>query len=108
MYKIEHLFKEIKFHMGKSVIDGLMGQAYIDNLENPKFAYLLVRQYCFISGDSNSVESEKALRELPKCCKRIIASENWNNLIEKIYNRSEKNKRYSLKKEYIQVGMQQT
>lgn len=27
MYKIEHLFKEIKFYMGKSVIDGLMGQA---------------------------------------------------------------------------------
>ncbi len=54
MCKIEHFFKEIKFYMEKSVLDGLMGEAWVDNLENTTIAYLLLRQYCFISGDSKS------------------------------------------------------
>ncbi len=54
MNKIKYLFNDIKFYMGKSVLDGLMGEAYTDNLENPTIAYLLVRQYCFINGDSKS------------------------------------------------------
>ena len=29
MNQIEHLFNDIKFYMGKSVLDGLMGEAYI-------------------------------------------------------------------------------
>ena len=47
MYKIEPLFNDIKFYMGKSVLDGTMGEAYTDNIEDPTIAYLLVRQYCF-------------------------------------------------------------
>jgi len=75
MNKIEHLFNDIKFYMGKSVLDGLMGEAYTDNLENSTIAYLLVRQYCFINGNSNSVLAKQVLKTLPKTCKRIIAKE---------------------------------
>lgn len=78
MNKIEHLFNDIKFYMGKSVLDGLMGEAYADNLENPTIAYLLVRQYCFINGDSNSELGKQVLQTLPKTCKRIIANDDWN------------------------------
>ncbi|WP_305132952.1 GNAT family N-acetyltransferase [Thomasclavelia cocleata] len=99
MNKIEHLFNDIKFYMGKSVLDGLMGEAYTDNLENPTIAYLLVRQYCFINGNSNSVLAKQVLKTLPKTCKRIIAKDDWSNIIESIYNDFEKSKRYSLKKE---------
>lgn len=99
MNKIEHLFNDIKFYMGKSVLDGLMGEAYTDNLENPTIAYLLVRQYCFINGNSNSVLAKQVLKTLPKTCKRIIAKDNWNNVIESTYNDFEKSNRYSLKKE---------
>lgn len=99
MNKIEHLFNDIKFYMGKSVLDGLMGEAYTDNLENPTIAYLLVRQYCFINGNSNSVLEKQVLKTLPKTCKRIIAKDDWSNIIESIYNDFEKSKRYSLKKE---------
>lgn len=99
MNKIEHLFNDIKFYMGKSVLDGLMGEAYTDNLENPTIAYLLVRQYCFINGDSNSELAKQVLQTLPKTCKRIIANDDWNNVIESIYNDFEKSNRYSLKKE---------
>lgn len=99
MNKIEHLFNDIKFYMGKSVLDGLMGEAYTDNLENPTIAYLLVRQYCFINGNSNSVLAKQVLKTLPKTCKRIIAKDDWNNVIESTYNDFEKSNRYSLKKE---------
>ncbi len=99
MNKIEHLFNDIKFYMGKSVLDGLMGEAYTDNLENPSIAYLLVRQYCFINGDSNSELAKEVLETLPKTCKRIIANDDWDDVIESIYNDFEKSKRYSLKKE---------
>lgn len=99
MSKIKYLFNDIKFYMGKSVLDGLMGEAYTDNLENPTIAYLLVRQYCFINGNSNSVLAKQVLKTIPKTCKRIIANSDWNDIIESTYNDFEKSKRYSLKKE---------
>lgn len=99
MYKIEYLFNNIKFYMGKSVLDGLMGEAWVDNLENPTIAYLLVRQYCFISGDSKSILAKNVIGNLPKTCKRIIANSDWHNVIESTYSEFEKSKRYSLKKQ---------
>lgn len=99
MYKIEHLFKEIKFYMGKSALDGLIGEAYVDNLENPTIAYLLVRQYCFINGNSKSELAKEVLKALPNTCKRIIANDEWGDAIESCYDNFEKAKRYSLKKE---------
>ncbi len=99
MYKIEYLFNNIKFYMGKSVLDGLMGEAWVDNLENPTIAYLLVRQYCFISGDSKSILAKDVIGNLPKTCKRIIANSDWHNVIESTYSEFEKSKRYSLKKQ---------
>lgn len=99
MNKIKYLFNDIKFYMGKSVLDGLMGEAYTDNLENPTIAYLLVRQYCFINDDSKSELAKQVLKTIPETCKRIIANSNWNDIIESTYNDFEKSKRYSLKKE---------
>jgi len=99
MYKIEPLFNDIKFYMGKSVLDGLMGEAYTDNIENPTIAYLLVRQYCFINGDSKSNLAKQVIENLPKTCKRIIANSDWHHIIESTYSKFEKDKRYSLKKQ---------
>ncbi len=86
MSKIEHLFSDIKFYMGKSVLDGLMGEAYVDNLDNPTIAYLLVRQYCFINGNSNLELAKHVLKTLPKTCKTIIANDDWSDIIESTYN----------------------
>jgi len=48
---MRNLFTDIRFYMGRSVLDGLMGEAYVDDIESPKFGILLVREYCFISGN---------------------------------------------------------
>lgn len=97
--KIKYLFSDIKFYMGKSVLDGLMGEAYVDNIEDPEIAYLLVRQYCFINGNSESKLAKQVLNTLPETCKVIIANDDWKNVIESTYKIFEKSKRYSLKKE---------
>lgn len=62
--KISYLFDDIRFYMGKSVLDGMMGTAYVDNLENPKFAILIVRSYCFISGQIDKNILKEILYEL--------------------------------------------
>ena len=49
--KIKPLFNDIRFYMGNSVLDGVMGKAYVDNTINPQIAFLAVRSYCFISGN---------------------------------------------------------
>lgn len=57
--------------MGKSVLDGLMGEAYTDNLENPTIAYLLVRQYCFINGDSRSELAKQVLKQFQRLVREL-------------------------------------
>ena len=37
--------------MGNSVLDGVMGKAFVDNVKNPNIAFFVVRNYCFISGN---------------------------------------------------------
>lgn len=60
LLKIKHFFNDIRFFMGNSVLDGTMGEAYVDNIKKPKIAFLVVRRYCFISGNVD----EKDLKEI--------------------------------------------
>jgi len=60
LLKIKPLFNDIRFYMGNSVLDGIMGEAYVDDIKNPNIAFLVVRNYCFISGNSN----ENKLKEI--------------------------------------------
>lgn len=97
--KIKPLFDDIRFYMGNSVLNGLMGKAYVDNVLNPNIAFLVVRGYCFMSGKLN----EKKLKDIiDKNFKNyvLIPSDNLKNEIENIYkNNIVKAQRYSIKKE---------
>ena len=96
--RIKDFFQDIRFYMGKSVLDGMMGQAYVDDFTNPKFAILMVRQYCFMSGNIE----EKILKNLIDTNlkdKILIPSDNIKEMIEKIYkDKVIKGERYSIKK----------
>lgn len=37
--------------MRNSVLEGTMGKVYADNISNPNFSILIVRKYCFMSGN---------------------------------------------------------
>ena len=95
---IKYLFNDIRFYMGKSVLDGLMGTAYVDNIINPKFALLLVRSYCFISGDIPKEILEKIICELKNY--QLIPDDSNKVLIEDLFkNKLISSNRYSFYKE---------
>lgn len=97
--KIKPLFKDIRFYMGRSVLQGLMGNAYVDNLNNPQIAFLVVRSYCFISGNLDKNKLKKIIDENFKDYK-LIPSDNLKALIEYIYQENIiKLERYSIKKD---------
>ena len=99
--KIRPLFNDIRFYMGNSTLDGLMGQAYVDNVLNPHIAFLVVRKYCFMSGELNE---EKLKSIIDKNFKNyvLIPSDNLKKKIENIYQNSiVKSQRYSIKKEVV-------
>ena len=73
--KIKPLFNDIRFYMGKSVLDGVMGEAYVDNILSPK-----------IDKNFNNYT--------------LIPSDNLKKEVENIYqNNIIKSQRYSIKKE---------
>lgn len=97
--EIKILFNDIRFYMGNSVLDGVMGKAFVDNVRNPNIAFLVVRNYCFISGNID----DKDLKDIiDKNFKEyiLIPSDDIASKIEKIYSRNiRKSQRYSIKKE---------
>ena len=97
--QISHFFEDIRYYMGKSVLQGHMGEAYTDDIKNPTFAYLLVRSYCFINGDPTTENAKFAIKTLPSTCKILVADEKWHSLIEDVFgDNCTKSKRYSMKK----------
>jgi GNAT superfamily N-acetyltransferase len=96
--KLNTMFSDIRFHMGKSVLEGMMGNVYADNLKNPKFGLIDIRSYNFISGSIK----KGTLRAIMGCGmkdKSWIPSDDLKRLIESIYgNAMQKSERYSLKK----------
>ncbi len=99
LQEIKTLFTDIRFYMGNSVLDGVMGKAFVDNIENPNIAFLVVRKYCFISGNINDKKLKDIIDENFKNY-TLIPSDIIANKIENIYsNNVQKSQRYSIKKE---------
>ncbi|MCI8392846.1 MAG: GNAT family N-acetyltransferase [Clostridia bacterium] len=99
--KLRNLFKDIRFYMGNSVLDGTMGEAYTDNISNPNFAILIVRKYCFMSGNIGKEDLHKLIDNKLKQY-IIIPSNSLKNVIEEIFKDNiNKLERYSIKKNPI-------
>ncbi len=98
--KIEYLFNDIRFFMGRSVLQGLIREAYVDDISNPKVAFLLVKdKYCFLSG---TLEKSKLKETIDNNFSKyiLIPSDNLCKSIEEIYqDKIIKSERYSMKKD---------
>lgn len=98
--KLEYLFNDMRFFMGRSVLQGLIGEAYVDDVSNPKVAFLLLKdKYCFISG---TIEKENLKESIDNNFSKyiLIPSDNLCKSIEKIYqDKIIKSERYSMKKD---------
>lgn len=98
---IKPFFNDIRFYMGKSVLEGMMGTAYVDDILNPKIAFLIVRSFCFISG---MIENKKFKEIIDENFKNyiLIPSDSLAKKIEEIYQDNViKSYRYSFKKNSI-------
>ncbi len=84
-----------------SCIQGYMGQAWADRLENPQSAQIVVGDFCFFAGVPNRKLVENIPVNFPSPCILMIPQHTgWSTYIENTYQeRFDKFMRYSTKKE---------
>lgn len=84
-----------------SCLQGRMGEAWTDDLNNPQTAQIIIGDFCFVSGRPN----KEAITNIPKdylsdCIIMTPQNEDWERLIELEYNENcRKVSRYAIKKE---------
>ena len=97
--KLFPLFKNMNHTMILSYLQGHMGTAWVDNLENPKVAQIIVGIFVFYAGDANAIEAKELLYNLPEYTLAIVHTEEWKKRIETIHDgRNDKFQRYAFRK----------
>ncbi|MDF2988346.1 MAG: acetyltransferase [Eubacterium sp.] len=84
-----------------SCLQGYMGNAWTDNIENPQSAQIITGDFCFFAGKPN-IELVKNIPEGFPAKYILMIPENhaWSELIEHVYkDKSHKFMRYAIKKE---------
>lgn len=82
-----------------SYLQGHMGNAWVDDLENPTVAQITVGIFVFYAGDPSTKEAEELLCNLPELTLAIVNSDEWKCRIESVHSdASEKFQRYSFEK----------
>ena len=96
--KLLPMFESMKDTMILSCLQGHMGTVWVDDLENPTVAQVLVGIWVFYAGDSNAKAAEELLHNIPEEALVIVNTDKWKNRIETIYDgRIKKFQRYAFK-----------
>ncbi|MHB8066257.1 MAG: GNAT family N-acetyltransferase, partial [Ruminiclostridium sp.] len=102
MYRIAPIFDGWNKTMIWSCLQGYMGNAWSDDVQNPISVQLLVGDFCFFAGVSNL----DLVKNIPDyytapCILMVPGSDEWGALIEQEYkDNCHKFIRYAFKKEY--------
>lgn len=97
--KLIPMFKNMDSTIILSYLQGHMGTAWVDNLENPTVAQITVGIFVFYAGNPNIKEAEELLNNLPDFTLVIVDSDEWKSRIETVHKGEiEKFKRYSFEK----------
>ncbi|MBK3496952.1 GNAT family N-acetyltransferase [Viridibacillus sp. YIM B01967] len=97
--KLFPMFEEMDSTIILSCLQGHMGTAWVDDLENPTVAQITVGIFVFYAGNPNTKEAEELLYNLPDYTLAIVHTDDWKNRIETIHKGSiEKFQRYRFKK----------
>lgn len=97
--KIANMFENFDDTSILSYLQGHMGTAYVDNLENPKAAQIIVGIFVFYAGDPHIKETEELLYNLPEFTLAIVNSDEWKLRIESVHSGAiEKFQRYRFEK----------
>lgn len=97
--KLVPIFEEFDSTIILSFLQGHMGTAYVDDLDDPTVAKIIVGIFVFYAGDPNTKEAEELLYNLPEFTLAIVNSDDWKNRIESIHSgKMEKFQRYRFEK----------
>lgn len=99
--KIEKLFEGCNDTLIWSCLQGCMGSAYVDNVDNPKSAEIIIADFSFFAGKPNrNLILNNADNYKSDFMIMIPESKQWGSLIEDVFKeKAKKVKRYALKKE---------
>ena len=102
MPKIAPLFDGWNETLIWSCLQGCMGNAWVDNIENPKSAQIVIADFCFFAGIPDVELVKNIPTDYPRSYIEMVPqSEAWAKLIEQVYkDKAEKQVRYSIKKEH--------
>jgi hypothetical protein len=101
MYRIDPFFEGWNETLIWSCLQGYMGNAWTDDIQNPKSAQIIIGAFCFFAGVPN-IELVKNIPQyfISECILMIPQDEEWADLIEKVYKvKCERFMRYAIKKE---------
>ena len=101
MFRIIKLFEGWNETLLWSCLQGYMGNAWTDNIQNPRSAQIITGDFCFFAGVPN-IELVKNIPEYfpSQCILMIPQNDEWADLIEKEYeNNYHRFMRYATKKE---------
>ena len=97
--KLVAMFEHIDSTIVLSYLQGHMGTAWVDDLENPTVAQITVGIFVFYAGDSSTKEAEELLYNLPEFTLAIVNSDEWKYRIESVPSDAiEKLQRYRFEK----------
>ena len=98
--KIAPLFGKVNSTILLSYLQGHMGKAWVDDIENPTVAQVIVGVFVYYAGDAQSKAAEELLNNLPKHILVIVDSDDWKKRIETIHKgRMEKFDRFEFEKD---------
>ncbi|TCW57904.1 GNAT acetyltransferase-like protein [Bacillus thuringiensis] len=97
--KLVTMFKGFNNVVLLSYLQGHMGTAWVNDLENPTVAQVTVGIFTFYAGDFNAKETEELIRNIPDRMLVIVNSEEWKKRLETCYERKiDKFLRYKFKR----------
>lgn len=95
------VFEEWEETLIWSCLQGIMGEIYVDSLENPHSAMAILGDFIFFAGEP----SKELVSYKPNCCEQdfiimVPGNDAWESLINQCYNeKAKKVERYAIKKE---------
>jgi len=101
MNKISSLFEGWKDTLIWSCLQGYMGTAWTDSMDNSKSAQIIVADFCFFAGEINELLVKHKPQEYNSDFVIMVPqNEAWAEMIEKVYGKEAKKvTRYAIKKE---------
>lgn len=102
--KLFPMFEAIDSTIILSCLQGYMGTAWVDDVENPTVAQVTVGIFTYFAGNPHSPVAEELLHNLPEFNLVIVHTDEWKKRIEAVHTRTiEKFPRYRFEKKHTDL-----